>query len=494
MTGIENLVHSPLAKALGWTLFHSLWEGAVVAMLLFITLSVTRSSRVRYASACLALIGILGGFAFTVSLVMPESSEGYTAVTRYLIPASPGARNFPEVSASIRLADALAWLTPFWFAGVILFHLHSAAGWMSARRLRRKGVCRPPDGWQQRVNQLGASIRVTRPVSLLESCFAEAPVVMGCLRPVILFPIGLLAGMPAGQLETILLHELAHVRRRDYLANLLQMVVEGFLFYHPAVWWISSVIRAERENCCDDLVVATNGNAYEYATALTVLEENRRAVNHATLAATGGVLMKRIRRLLYPRENPRTFAAPVFSAGMLTIITALALTAWQSKPVPESERIADAFSRWLNVDVTYIITQQERNAFNGLQSNEEREMFVEQFWMRRNPKPGTADNPFKVEHYRRIAYANDHFSSRADTPGWKTDRGRIYITFGPPDEIDSHPGGSAAQPPYEDWLYRFLEGIGNNVNIAFVDTNLDGEFHMTMDPNGQGTALRITKP
>jgi len=146
------------------------------------------------------------------------------------------------------------------------------------------------------------------------------------------------------------------------------------------------------------------------------------------------------------------------------------------------------------VDVKYIITQQERNAFNGLQSNEEREMFVEQFWMRRNPTPGAAENPFKVEHYRRIAFANDRFASRADTPGWKTDRGRIYITFGPPDEIDSHPGGSAAKPPYEDWLYRFIEGIGTNVAMEFVDTDLDGEFHMTMDPNSQGTTRRITKP
>jgi GWxTD domain-containing protein len=172
----------------------------------------------------------------------------------------------------------------------------------------------------------------------------------------------------------------------------------------------------------------------------------------------------------------------------------LALTAWQSKPVPESERLADAFNRWLNVDVAYIITQSERDAFNRLQSNEEREMFVEQFWLRRDPTPGTVENEFKDEHYRRIAYANDRFSSRADTRGWKTDRGRIYITFGPPDEIDSHPEGSAAKPPYEDWLYRFIQGIGSNVSMEFADTDGNGEFHMTMDPNSQGAARRITKP
>ena len=191
---------------------------------------------------------------------------------------------------------------------------------MGARRLRRKGVCSAPDGWQHRLDQLSARLRVTKSVALLETCFAEAPVVIGCLRPVILFPVGLLAGMPASQIEAILLHELAHIRRRDYLANLLQTVVEGFLFYHPAVWWISSVIRTERENCCDDLVVAINGNAHEYATALTALEETRWAANQAALAATGGVLMKRIRRLLYPKESPRAFLTPVLSAGMLIIV------------------------------------------------------------------------------------------------------------------------------------------------------------------------------
>jgi beta-lactamase regulating signal transducer with metallopeptidase domain len=214
---------------------------------------------------------------------------------------------------------------------------------------------------------------------------------------VILFPVGLLAGMPASQVEAILIHELAHIRRRDYLANLLQTVVEGFLFYHPAVWWISSVIRAERENCCDDLVVAVNGNAHEYATALTALEETRWAANQAALAVTGGVLMKRIRRLLYPKESPRALLTPLLSAGMLIIVAAVALTAWQSKPTdsPTQHARADFFQRWLNEDVAYIITPAERDAFNRLQSDEEREKFIDQFWLRRDPTPGTVANEFK---------------------------------------------------------------------------------------------------
>ena len=149
--------------------------------------------------------------------------------------------------------------------------------------------------------------------------------------------------------------------------------------------------------------------------------------------------------------------------------------------------------KWLNEDVTYIITYEERKAFKQMNTDEEREQFVEQFWLRRDPTPDTIENEYKEEHYRRIAYANEHYASGA--PGWKMDRGRIYITFGPPDEIDSHPsGGSYERPtaegggetttfPFEDWRYRYIEGIGNDVMIEFVDTTMTGEYHMTMDPS-----------
>ncbi len=130
---------------------------------------------------------------------------------------------------------------------------------------------------------------------------------------------GLLAGLPAGQIESILLHELAHIRRHDYLVNLLQIVVESLVFYHPAVWWISGVMRAERENCCDDLAVATQGDAFGYAAALTALEQNRGTVRDAVLAATGGSLVKRMRRLLTQPEGPRAALTPVFSAAALPL-------------------------------------------------------------------------------------------------------------------------------------------------------------------------------
>jgi GWxTD domain-containing protein len=455
-----------------------------------VALAVSRSPRIRYAFACLAMLGVLAAFVVTLPRSMPDGFGTPATVTRTIAQASAGDGRLPRISVELRMAAFLPWLTPFWIAGVILFHLRTITSWTIATRLRRKGVCRAPDGWQERLDQLGARVQVTKTVLLMETVLAQIPVLIGWLRPVILVPIGMLAAMPAAQIDAILIHELAHIRRRDYLANLLQTVVEGFLFYHPAVWWISSVIRAERENCCDDLVVAINGNAHEYATALTALEENRWVANHAVLAANGGVLMKRIRRLLYPKESPRAIPTSVFSAAALIMVTALALTAWQSKPAGK----ADPFQAWLNEDVTYIITYEERNAFSQLQSNEERDKFIEQFWERRNPTPGAVENAFKVEHYRRLAFANSHFTSNSGIPGWKNDRGRIYITFGPPDEIDSHPVASAAKLPYEDWRYRFIAGIGNDVSIEFVDRDSNGEFHMTMDPSVKDSIQRYTKP
>jgi GWxTD domain-containing protein len=159
------------------------------------------------------------------------------------------------------------------------------------------------------------------------------------------------------------------------------------------------------------------------------------------------------------------------------------------------------YKKWLNEDVIYIISPEERSAFLHLSTNEEREQFIEQFWQRRNPDPDSPENTFKEEHYRRIAYTNEHFAS--GIPGWKTDRGRIYIMWGKPDEIDSHPtggtyerpsaegGGETSTYPFEDWRYRYLEGIGENVELEFVDPTSTGEYHLTMDPSEKDALLRV---
>jgi GWxTD domain-containing protein len=476
-------VQTPLAQAVGWTLFHSLWEGALVALVVAVAFRAICSSRARYAAACLAMLVMLAGFGFTFARLMPRQRSHVVTIARAV--SLPAGLEESKIPVQHRAADFLPWLTPFWMAGVVIFHLRSLASWMAARHLRRTGVCLAPDIWRERLDRLGARLRLSRPVTLLESCLADVPVVIGYVRPAILMPVGLFAGLPAGQIESILLHELAHIRRYDYLVNLLQASVEGFLFYHPAVWWISGLIRAERENCCDDLVVATCGNAHEYASALAALEQNRWSAREAAPAATGGNLMQRIRRLLDRPEAPRAALTPVFSAGILVITAAVVLTAWQQQP-PAPPPPATPYTKWLTEDVAYIINDQERAAFKRLPTDEEREHFIEQFWLRRDPTPDTVRNEFKEEHYRRIAYANQHYAD-AHIAGWKTDRGRIYITYGPPDEIESRPSGGAVALPSEQWRYRFIEGIGTNVIIEFVDTAKTGEYHMTRDPSKRPT-------
>jgi GWxTD domain-containing protein len=161
------------------------------------------------------------------------------------------------------------------------------------------------------------------------------------------------------------------------------------------------------------------------------------------------------------------------------------------------------YKKWLNEDVVYIISPEERRSFLRLSTNEEREQFIEAFWQRRNPDPDSPENSFKEEHYRRIAYANEHFAS--GIPGWKTDRGKIYIMWGPPDEIDSHPtggtwerpmdqgGGETSTYPWETWRYRYLEGVslGENVELEFVDPSSTGEYHLTMDPSEKDALLMV---
>src|SRR5947207_1416635 len=167
----------------------------------------------------------------------------------------------------------------------------------------------------------------------------------------------------------------------------------------------------------------------------------------------------------------------------------------------ELESASLALRKWLDEDVSYIITNEERSAFKALKTDEEREQFIEQFWLRRDPTPDTVDNEFKEEHYARIAYANERFAS--GIPGWKTDRGRIYIIWGKPDEIESHPsggtidrpiedgGGTTSTFPFEIWRYRYIEGIGNEVLLEFVDPSMSGEYRMTIDPSEKDALLHV---
>ena len=524
-----------MINALAWTLIHFLWEGALIALALTVALSVFRSARIRYGLACAALLAMLCAFGITLERLRPHTPVATTGPGRLQL-AWDFSPAFDKTSApQLPPKDPLRWLVPLWMLGAGICCLRSFAGWLAAQRLRRTGVCAAPEHWQRRMNQLAERLRVSRPVILLESCLAEVPVAMGFLRPAILIPAGMLTGFPTEQIECFLLHELAHIRRWDYLVNLLQSAAEDLLFYHPAVWWVSLIIRTERENCCDD-VVAALADGRGFAHALADLEKRRVAAQPA-LSANGGSLINRIQRLLGKRESPRSGIVPALLASALAIFVAIAIGTAENpsspalKPLPQLSLppfanfsknrpqvlLAQAptrapaapqaaptpaetpYQKWLNQEVVYIITDAERQAFRSLQTDEERQKFIEQFWLRRDPDPSTPENEFRDEHYRRIAYANEHFGTGA-IPGWKTDRGMIYIKFGPPEEREQHPRGGAYDRPidqgggivttyaFERWRYRYIEGVGSDVNVEFVDPSGTGEYHMTSDPSEKNTA------
>jgi GWxTD domain-containing protein len=305
--------------------------------------------------------------------------------------------------------------------------------------IRRATPCTWPS-----LDDLGRRIGVRRAVELRSSSRGDSPFTAGWRRPVIVMPLATIAGLPADQLEAILLHELAHIRRFDYVAEWGLQAMETLFFYHPAVWWMTAMVRRERERSCDDMAIAAGADRACYARALMGLEEMR-----VPVLANGGAgadLQGRVTRIL--GERPRPAAWPVLVLLALTVVAQQAATPYQ---------------KWMNEDVLYLIHPYERVVFESLRTDDARMRYIEQFWERRDPTPGTAANEMKEEHYRRIAYSNERFWEK-DKPGWQTERGRAYILFGPPDEIEAHPNEK-----YEKWLYKGISGVGARVIFEFVN-------------------------
>lgn len=513
MTWLET----PMAMALARALVHFLWEGALIAALLWVVLRGMRrgTSQARYLAACAGMSAMVAAFIVTVWMLMPPGAT-------YHMPIAVSGMAFkltdlalpPMAIAGDPYRLLWGWVVALWLAGVAVFYVRSAGGWVSAQRMRRRSVVAVDEVWHARLRELCERAGVSRAVSLVESGLAEAPAVIGFLRPMILMPAGLMIGLRADQVEALLLHELAHIRRHDYLTNLAQIAVEGLLFYHPAIWWVSRVLRTERENCCDDAAVAVSGDARGYAETLAMLESIR--IAEPAVAATGGNLLERVRRLLKSPECPSASGVPLMAAGVLLCACAAILSAWQTNPVAPppapQPRIPPApsmiqrktgnvaeqirqpavspYQKWVAEDVAYVIRSEERDAFERLQTNAEREHFIEQFWQRRDPTPGTLENEFKAEHYRRIGYSNENFGA-ANLQGWKSDRGRVYIIYGPPDEKETHPAGDGGGPPYEVWLFH---RPGGDMTIRFTDTNRDGAYRQTPEIRPFVGQIRIEAP
>jgi beta-lactamase regulating signal transducer with metallopeptidase domain len=220
-----------------------------------------------------------------------------------------------------RAVVVLPWVVLAWLIGVLARTLWITSAWLAIRRLVRAAT-QPADAmWLPVLERLQRSFRVDHRVGLRASVLVDVPCVIGWLRPIILLPPAACLGLTPQQLEAVLAHELAHIKRRDFLVNSLQRIAEALLFYHPGAWWTSRQIRIEREHCCDDAAVAVCPDVVEYARALTVLETGRSA-SAPLLAVTGGDLVARIRRLLSGREHPVSGVAPVIAVALLLIAVA----------------------------------------------------------------------------------------------------------------------------------------------------------------------------
>jgi GWxTD domain-containing protein len=480
-------------QKLGWTLLHFLWQGTAIAVVyatLRGLLDRTLSAQGRYVLACLALAAIAIAPPVTFFLIQHDG--------------------MPVISWSVSVPawqPLLPGFVAFWLAGVLVFSARLCCGWRFTTRLRSTSHPAPAE-WQHTLEAIARRIKTSRPVRLLVSSLVEVPTVIGWLRPVILVPMECLTGLPAEHISALLAHEMAHIRRHDYLASILQSTVEAVLFYHPAVWWISGQMRAEREACCDDLAVAACGDVLTYARALAELESHHLARRPA-LAANGGSLVRRIRRLIEPTQPAADNLPGAGAAWAMTLLwmagIGVATVHGAQTPVPmprlvelnpvaqvplppqlplpaknpllfdpflsaqltphptqtsAPEAPVSIYSKWLDEDVAYIITVDERAAFLALSNDNDREQFVEEFWSRRD----------KAEHYRRIGYANEHFG--ASLPGWRTDRGHVYIVLGPPDEMEAHPGIAS-------WRYHHVDGLGNDIVFDFTDPAGTGEFRVS---------------
>ena len=285
MTTLVAICGQPLVHALGWTLLHLCWQGTLVAAGLWFVLGVLggRSSRARYAAACLALglmIALpLATFAHLASVEyrMRAAFDGPAVVLDPGMVVRVGAGEltvpWPERIA-VALDHALPWMMMAWFAGVVLFVARLNVGLMVARRMRLVATTAVPAELQQAFEALRRRLGVARAVRPMHSALVQAPTVIGWLRPVVL-AASCLTGLSTMQIEAVVAHEPAHIRRHDYLVSVMQSVIETLLFDHPAVWWVSRQVRRERECCCDEMAVAVGGDRLAYARALSVLEERR---------------------------------------------------------------------------------------------------------------------------------------------------------------------------------------------------------------------------
>jgi|GEM_PF-1461356 len=362
MNWLYTFISEDILYTLGWTLLHALWQGTLLAIVLSIGMFVLNkhSSQARYAVAITAMFTMLLVSAITFWVILPEQHESipqfiFNTATEEVIDWEPALYQASTEENIFTLTENITFyfnshlplIVTIWLMGVLIFTLKMLGGLAYIQRIKTYKVKQAETFWQNKVLALSAQMGIKKVVRLMESAVVKVPIVVGHLKPVILIPVGTITGLPPEQLEAILAHELAHIARHDFLVNILQSVVEIIFFYHPGVWWISKVIREERENCCDDLAVEHNKDSLTFAKALAQLQEIHWQQPTLAIALNGkkSNLKSRIERLLDFSENTKnfktTFQEGFFTAILLTIAILGFSFTLQQVTQQESELAAD---------------------------------------------------------------------------------------------------------------------------------------------------------
>jgi beta-lactamase regulating signal transducer with metallopeptidase domain len=306
MTNFASWISPELMRVLGWTLLHFLWQGAGLAALFAVAMTVCRSAAARYAIAVGTLVLMMASPVITFAWVLRQTNPavGYEAQGPLSLVGMPGKDATVSARSGAPFAPpepvrstAVLWLVEAWFLGVLLLSLRTAGGLLLIARMRRKEIRAVGREVYEKCLALQRKMGLDRVIHYCECSRLDAPAVLGWFRPVVLLPVRALTGLTEEQIEAVIAHELAHIRRLDCFVNLFQIAVETLLFYHPAVWWVSQRIRTERENCCDDEAIIVCGDRLNYARALTLMEEWRTAPS-MMMAANRGPLAERVLRLL----------------------------------------------------------------------------------------------------------------------------------------------------------------------------------------------------
>ena len=361
-----NMIPDIILRALCWTLLHSLWQGLILAVVAGTILVLTKraSASLRYNLLCCGLIlflatsgvtfylqlqtegGAAQGPAFHSAGAITGAATGHPGTNPAVNPTQPATRTVRDAIESLvgYFNTHAALIVLIWFIVFLARFVRLLSALVYAQRIRYYQTKPAPAQWQWRLDQLMHKLRISRPVILLESALIKVPVAVGFLKPAVLVPIGMLAQLPADQVESILLHELAHIRRRDYLFNLVQHIVDTLFFFNPALIWISSLIRTERENCCDDIAIRETRSRRQLIEALVSFHEYRQRESEFAVAFAGSKenqVVQRVKRIVHKTNHSLNAGERAVLMGVLLVLTAAFVTI-RSSHKPEMEKKAAA--------------------------------------------------------------------------------------------------------------------------------------------------------